>query len=135
MDFDVGDRVSFDIVRVEAVAARGKVHWRRGSAQDASAYGDTRRTVLQGQGGILRVDGRDHAVDERVWRVLQSHGDRDTDEARRHACWSEPKTSWNDRGGGLGVLAWTTSPELDGVEVWSCVEQDVRRHCTFSCRD
>ena len=39
------------------------------------------RTVLQGQRGILRVNSRDHAVYERVWRVLQSHDDRDADEA------------------------------------------------------
>ena len=33
IDFDVGDRVAFDIVRVEAVAACRKEHWTKQSAQ------------------------------------------------------------------------------------------------------
>ena len=69
-----------------------------------------RRTILQGQSGILRVNSRDHAVYERVWRVLQSHNDRDADEARRHDCRGVGTEAWE-------LLALTTSPELAAWEV------------------
>ena len=119
VDFDVSDGVSLDIVRVEAVAACRKEHYTQQSANteepglnSARSSASTRvrrarrRTILQGQGGILRVNGRDHAVYERVWRVLQRHDDRDSNEARRHGRCSGRARA---RAGVLRVVALTTS--------------------------
>ena len=74
------------------------------------------RTILQGQSGILRVNGRDHAVYERVWRVLQSHDDRDSNKARRHGWYSGRARAGAVRVSG-SVVALTTSPKLAAWEV------------------